>query len=126
MISEREQNFGNGEPSQAEFEELESTPEDAATADELTQLHTETKAEEKFLNEALAEIEATSNPTSIASSMQPRSNRRTRADESGEQFSAGGSESESQPHELSNATTISDEIGAGFELCVRRKRDNLN
>ena len=119
LISKREQDLVTANGESAEFEELESTPEDAATQ-ELTQLHTETKAERNFLTEALAEIEATFNVPDIdsifnaASEQTERSS--ARANDPVNNSQPEVIEAQSQPHALSNATTISDEIGAGFEL----------
>ena len=120
LIGSREKDLVAANSESAEFAELESTTGEAATVNEATQLHTETKADKNFLNEALAAIDATFNvpeiDTIFKTVSEPSEQNNDVRDQAVNNSHADVVESQSQPLQLGAATTISDEIGAGFEL----------
>jgi hypothetical protein len=112
LIGSREKNLVSANGESAEFEELESTPEEAATLNQSTQLHTETQADKNFLTEAVAEINTSFNAAAEQAE---------RINDARDKYTINNSHadevaSQPQPHQQRTATTISDEIDAGFEV----------
>lgn len=112
LISSREKNLVSANGESAEFKALESTSEEAATVNEPTQLLTAARDGKDFFTDAIAEI----NNLFHAAAEQTERIDDARCQDTVNNPQANVVESQLQPRQPSAATTISDEIGAGFEL----------
>ena len=130
LIGIREKNLAAANAESAEFEELESTPEDSATVADPAQLHTEANSGKNVLNEALAEIDTTFNVPDIDTIFNAATQQAERSNNARDKYTADNSQADAvelhpQPHQLNTATTISEEIGAGFELLRQAEKRQL-